>query len=92
MLLESSSNVLFDQLMFITYLSFLSLPYFLNVGLTKTSCCSRLLVIVLLLNFLLHMSTVYETKLIFLLDSVTGSVYTGVDFCKKLCGVSIIRR
>uniref|UniRef100_A0A6N2K442 Uridine kinase n=1 Tax=Salix viminalis TaxID=40686 RepID=A0A6N2K442_SALVM len=22
----------------------------------------------------------------------TGSVYTGVDFCKKLCGVSIIRR
>ncbi|KAK3037971.1 hypothetical protein RJ639_030676 [Escallonia herrerae] len=22
----------------------------------------------------------------------TGSVYTGVDFCKKLCGVSIVRR
>lgn len=22
----------------------------------------------------------------------TGSVYTGVDFCKRLCGVSVIRR
>nr|GFD01159.1 uridine kinase-like protein 3 isoform X2 [Tanacetum cinerariifolium] len=21
----------------------------------------------------------------------TGSVYTGVDFCKRLCGVSVIR-
>ena len=23
---------------------------------------------------------------------IPGSVYTGVDFCKKLCGVSVIRR
>lgn len=22
----------------------------------------------------------------------TGSVYSGVDFCKRLCGVSVIRR
>jgi hypothetical protein len=28
----------------------------------------------------------------FFLDLFAGSVYTGVDFCKRLCGVSVIRR
>ena len=32
------------------------------------------------------------TKYIMETYSIAGSIYTGVDFCKKLCAVSIIRR
>lgn len=32
----------------------------------------------------------HNMKLYFTL--ISGSIYIGVDFCKKLCGVSVIRR
>jgi hypothetical protein len=34
----------------------------------------------------------FSTTLKICFYSTPGSVYTGVDFCKKLCGVSIVRR
>lgn len=46
---------------------------------------------------MLHMFTcsaqgILCMSLNFVFSCISGSVYTGVDFCKKLCGVSIVRR
>ena len=39
-----------------------------------------------------RLDTAISNLLLVSWHSTPGSVYTGVDFCKKLCGVSIIRR